>query len=137
MQGSTLVPLVNGTETTRAGGVQRKPLRAIPHYGWSPLKSITTASYALIDSPKPELFDRKADPGQRHNLIHEREAVAQDLRWKSKASPTGSQGRISKGPQPMDAEAEQKLRSLGYLGLARSKHGGEPEDRSQRHDAGW
>jgi arylsulfatase A-like enzyme/Tfp pilus assembly protein PilF len=115
MQGSTLVPLVNGTETTRRVAYSES-LYAELHYGWSPLKSMTTDRYAFIDSPKAELFDRKADPGQRHNLIHEQEAIAQDLRAEIQSITDRFGRKDLKGPQPMDAEAEQKLRSLGYLG---------------------
>jgi arylsulfatase A-like enzyme/tetratricopeptide (TPR) repeat protein len=115
MQGSTLVPLVNGTETTRRAAYSES-LYAQFHYGWSPLKSITTESYTFIDSPKAELFDRKADPGQRTNLIHEREAIAQDLRAELQSITDRFARKDLKGPQPMDAETEQKLRSLGYLG---------------------
>ncbi len=115
MQGSTLVPLVNGTETTRRVAYSES-LYAQFHYGWSPLKSITTDKYAFIDSPKAELFDRKADPGQLHNLIHEQEAVAQDLREELQVITDRFARKDQKGPQPMDAEAQEKLRSLGYLG---------------------
>jgi arylsulfatase A-like enzyme/Tfp pilus assembly protein PilF len=115
MQGSTLVPLVDGTETTRRVAYSES-LYAQLHYGWSPLKSLTTEKYAFIDSPKAELFDRKADPAQLRNLIDEQEAVARDLREELQGITDRFARKDQKGPQPMDAEAQEKLRSLGYLG---------------------
>jgi arylsulfatase A-like enzyme/tetratricopeptide (TPR) repeat protein len=115
MQGSTLVPVINGTETTKRVAYSES-LYAELHYGWSPLKSITTERYAFIESPKSELFDRKADPRQLHNLIQEQEAIAKDLREELHAITDRFTSKDLKGPQPMDAQTQEKLRSLGYLG---------------------
>jgi len=115
MQGSTLIPMINGTEKPGRAAYSES-LYAQLHYGWSPLRSITTERYALIESPKAELFDRKTDPRQLHNLIHDREPVAQDLRAQLQEIVDRFGRKDLAGPQPMDAEAEEKLRSLGYLG---------------------
>jgi arylsulfatase A-like enzyme/predicted Zn-dependent protease len=115
MQGSTLVPVINGTETSKRVAYSES-LYAELHYGWSPLKSVTTERYAFIESPKSELFDRRSDPRQLHNLIQEQEAIAKDLRDELHAITDQFTRKDLKGPQPMDAEAQEKLRSLGYLG---------------------
>jgi arylsulfatase A-like enzyme/tetratricopeptide (TPR) repeat protein len=115
MQGSSLIPVINGTEASDRTAYSES-LYAEHHYGWSPLRSLTTNRHEFIESPKAELFDRKKDPGQLRNLIHDRESVAQDLAEQLRAVSDQYTRKDLGGPRKMDADTEAKLRSLGYLG---------------------
>ncbi len=85
-------------------------------YGWSPLKGILTQHWKLIVSPKPELYDLRHDPQERHNRIRKQRRKATSLRamLAQRTAPTASSS------QPSDAwaakELLEKLRSLGYVG---------------------
>jgi len=66
-----------------------------------------------LDPATWELFDVKSDARQARDLSAERAPVVRELaarlgayRWKTAAAP---------GSQPLDAEAEEQLRALGYL----------------------
>ena len=115
MQGSSLIPVINGTEKSGRTAYSES-LYAQFHYGWSPLRGITTDKYAFIESPKAELFDRQTDPRQLHNLIRDKASVAQGLREQLQALTDQFARKDLEGPKRMDADAEEKLRSLGYLG---------------------
>jgi arylsulfatase A-like enzyme/tetratricopeptide (TPR) repeat protein len=115
MQGASLVPMIDGTEGEDRTAYSES-LYAQFHYGWSPLTSLTTRKYDLIESPKPELFDHTDDPGQTHNLIGSKGSIADSL--KERLDETVAKfGRLDlESPKAMDPDTEEKLRSLGYLG---------------------
>ena len=115
MQGTSLIAVINGTETSTRTAYSES-LYAQHHYGWSPLRSLTTDRYEFIDSPKAELFDRTKDPRQLSNLIHAREPIAQDLAEQLGVVIDQYTSKNLEGPRKMDADTEAKLRSLGYLG---------------------
>ncbi len=48
-------------------------------YGAAPLRGVIGHGMKLIELPIPELYDLKADPGETHNLIHERRREAREL----------------------------------------------------------
>jgi arylsulfatase A-like enzyme/Tfp pilus assembly protein PilF len=115
MQGASLIPLINGAEKSGRTAYSES-IYAQVHYGWSPLKSITTRKYQYIDSPKAELFDREDDPGQRRNLIETKSSVAGSLKEQLQEVVDQFTRKDLAGPAKMDADTEAKLRALGYLG---------------------
>lgn len=42
-------------------------------YGWSPLRSVIQRDFHYIEAPRPELYHLENDPGERENLLPERE----------------------------------------------------------------
>ena len=117
MQGESLLPVINGREGDDRAAYSES-LYAKLHYGWSPLAAVTERKYELIDAPKAELYDSAADPSQKRNLLQEKPEVAADLRDRM-GEIVATLGRTDlAGPKKMDADTEQKLRSLGYLGSA-------------------
>ncbi len=86
-------------------------------FGWSPLYVLRTTRYKYIDSPKAELFDIAADPGETANLVSGRADVAR----KMKAELDGLIERTSRGaPSPqaanLDKDTMERLTALGYVG---------------------
>jgi arylsulfatase A-like enzyme/Tfp pilus assembly protein PilF len=94
------------------------------HFGWSDLHAATDARYRFIRAPRPELFDLKADPGEKVNLAAQRaQAVASMEAWLAR-----TMGGVT-APEEVDADTREKLAALGYVGA-----GGPPPDGGDRPD---
>ena len=82
-------------------------------YGWAPLSALRADGFKLIAAPRPELYDLRADPAERTDLIDRRREVAQRLsaamRHVEGAAPAAARAL----PDPATAES---LRALGYAG---------------------
>ena len=117
MQGKSLGPLIDGRETEGrlAYGETRFPAL---HYGWSPLFSVTSRRFHFIRAPRPELYDRVEDPGETRNLYASRPVTAQDMEQQLTAIVAAAVKGASGERQTVDAETEDKLRALGYLGVS-------------------
>jgi choline-sulfatase len=87
------------------------------HFGWSELKSVRVGDWKYIDAPKPELYDMRADAGERHNALDARGALANGLSAALNKIQSGFSAATAEAPQP-DAETLARLRSLGYVGIA-------------------
>jgi Flp pilus assembly protein TadD len=81
--------------------------------GWAPLRGLVQAGWKYIDLPDAELYDLKSDPGETRNRI------GQDARadlLQKRLSALESEQLVAPVPAALDAEAEARLRSLGYVG---------------------
>jgi len=113
MQGKSLIPLMNGIENANRSAYSESNFPEL-HYGWSPLKAITTSQYKFIEAPKAELYDRKVDPGELKNLFNDQPQIVEAMRRQLQTVTTlDTQKSI---PKPLDPETEEKLRALGYVG---------------------
>lgn len=85
-------------------------------FGWSPLRSMQTEQYQFIEAPKAELYDLGADPQQRVNLAAKDEKTVGALRQQLEGLAQRYAAKRSAAPgEPADAQAAEKLRSLGYV----------------------
>ena len=130
IDGSSLLPMLNGG-IPAGRTVYVETMYPSLHYGWSPLAGIVTEQFKYVDAPKPELYERRRDPGETRNLFAEKTQTVAEL----KQSLVKIRGQ-SKGsnPQPVDSETEEKMRSLGYLASSPSKrnaqnHNIDPKDK--------
>src|SRR5262249_50893521 len=48
-------------------------------FGWSSLASWRAERFLFVEAPRPELYDLRADPQARRNLVHDRPAAARGL----------------------------------------------------------
>jgi arylsulfatase A-like enzyme/Flp pilus assembly protein TadD len=114
VSGASLLPALAGAAM---------PVRAIygetefPYYsfGWSPLYSLTTPDCAYIRGPRPELYDRKTDPGQLNDLAAARPDVLAQLESQLQALEAGM-NRHGGAAVKNDLAQQRALRSLGYAG---------------------
>ncbi len=84
------------------------------HFGWSELLSAVDGRFHYIDSPKPELFDLDADPGETRNLIEEERRPGAALRAFLEQFPR----ELEPPKQETDPETLRKLAALGYVTAA-------------------
>ena len=87
------------------------------HYGWSDLQAIADGRYKLVAAPRRELYDLRDDPGETLDVAASNAARADAL----ERGLRNLLGRLAsrepqKAPQPMDPDAEERLRALGYVG---------------------
>ncbi|MGA9800086.1 MAG: sulfatase-like hydrolase/transferase [Terriglobales bacterium] len=124
VQGRSLLPGLHGE-----GGAPGHPLYGetfLPrlHFNWSELRGAENAKYHFIDAPQSELYDLSKDPGEVHNIIAEKKAVAEEMR----AQLTGLIREYSAGKEMaektgLDPALMERLKSLGYAGFS---GGGDP-----------
>jgi arylsulfatase A-like enzyme/cytochrome c-type biogenesis protein CcmH/NrfG len=94
------------------------------HFDWSELRGSENTKYHFIDAPRPELYDLTKDPGETHNLLTEKKAVAEEMRAKLVAMIRDySAGKELAEKTGLDPALMERLKSLGYAGFS---GGGEP-----------
>jgi arylsulfatase A-like enzyme/Tfp pilus assembly protein PilF len=115
MQGKSLIPLIEGKEKSSRVAYSESMFAEL-HYGWSPLRSVTTADYKFIEAPKAELYDQKTDTAEVRNIFNEKSNESSMLRNQlNQIIRTGTREASTK-PQQVDFETEEKLKALGYIG---------------------
>ena len=80
------------------------------HLGWSDLASLTDDRHQYIESPRPELYDVVADPGEKHDLAPGLPPALRALSAALAAFP-----RPLQAPGISDPEQVRKLAALGYI----------------------
>jgi arylsulfatase A-like enzyme/Flp pilus assembly protein TadD len=124
MQGRSLVPWIAG----RAGADLDALIETFyprENFGWSELVGLISERWKLVQSPRPELFDLRADPLERANLFASSADRAGALAKKLEQEilrQSGGPGAAA-GEASGRAEDRERLRSLGYVNLAPAKPG--------------
>jgi tetratricopeptide (TPR) repeat protein len=114
MQGKSLRAEFNG-ERADPKSVYSESRLAEFHYGWSPLRSITTTEYRFIEAPTAELYDRQTDRSETKNIADQKPEIVQALRNELNVIiQTSSQSNAD--PGKIDPDTEEKLKALGYVG---------------------
>ncbi len=113
--GASLKPYFAGSETAdRIAFAQTDyPL----NFGWAPLRSVRDAQTKLIEAPRPEFYDLRADPGELHNRYEAGNASAEKLRGMLAHlgdPPTAAQMSL---PDPKDKIQEQNLLHSAVMAL--------------------
>ena len=112
-EGRTLRPFLAGERPFDDPGSYFEALNANLTRNWAPLRGIVLGGLKLIDLPLPELYDLTADPGEQRNLYAQQRDRARPLEARldrvTSAVPS-AQSRPS-----IDADAEARLRALGYV----------------------
>jgi tetratricopeptide (TPR) repeat protein len=114
LRGRSLRPLFAGGAITEQG-LYAEALYSRYHFGWSELYALTDARYAFIRAPRDELYDIEQDPAERRNLAADRESTRLAMR---SALDRMTAGATIDAPGEVSADARERLRALGYVGMA-------------------
>jgi arylsulfatase A-like enzyme/Tfp pilus assembly protein PilF len=113
MQGKSLLRLISGNEGGRSAFSESR--YAEIHYGWSPLRSITTKDFKYVDAPKPELYSRKMDPHEANNIYADNRDIVKKLKDELQDIRTKNSDSDIQPARKIDPEMEERLRALGYV----------------------
>lgn len=134
VQGVSLMPLARGEELSLVAHSESWYPRY--HYGWSELISLQDDRTQYIRAPRPELYDLQKDPGELVDKSKDDPArVATFDRALTRELARHKNADAAKGPQTVDAEAEERLAALGYIGSSVSarhledRPRGDPKDK--------
>lgn len=83
--------------------------------GWSPLRSLTTSDWKYIRTPRTELYDLNADPGELTNLAKLQPDIVNDLEQRMMAMEDRFRMREINATELSEKE-RKTLASLGYTG---------------------
>jgi len=86
-------------------------------FGWSPIQVLRAGRLEFIGTPRAELFDLAADPGEQRNLLDSRPEAARDLKA-ALDRLVAETGRGAPAPQAanLDKDTMERLAALGYVG---------------------
>jgi Tfp pilus assembly protein PilF len=113
LSGRSLGPELRGDPPAAAAASRRiygETLYPRLHLGWSDLSSLVDARNQYIESPRPELYDIVADPGEKNDL-----AAGLPPAFRSLRAELSRMSRPYQAPGAGDAEQVKKLASLGYI----------------------
>lgn len=118
VQGESLRPAVETDSFAflPAYGESNYPLVA---FGWASLRSYTTRQWKYVEAPGPELYDRRADPGERTNVIAQHPDIASRLQGELNGL-VASMAKRDGESVALDPEAIRALESLGYVGITQA-----------------
>ncbi len=111
----------------RMGGKDRKDLDSLvetvyprENFGWSELVGLISGRWKYIQSPRPELYDLKNDPGEKEDRILSSAGKAGELKkmLERELLGSGSGGGPASEPKGVRPEDQERLRSLGYVNFA-------------------
>ncbi len=104
-------------------------------FGMAPLHAIRKDGFKWIRAPRSELYDLRADPGERTNLFPSKDTrltgIAAELDKELESLLQASAPRGEARENPMTRETLETLQSLGYLApgaVRRSMAGVDPKD---------
>ena len=95
------------------------------NFGWSELIGLISGRWKYIQSPRPELYDVKNDPGEREDLVASSAGKAGELKKRLEQELLGSSAGDGSaiGRTGVRPEDQERLRSLGYVNFAPAGRG--------------
>jgi len=113
LQGVSLRPLMEGKKFEKKA-IYFESLGPYYNQGWAPQWGFVEGNKKFIDTPIPEFYDLDNDFNESNNIV-ENIDVNVFLKRLNEIKEELSTSRTSSDPQQMDREAQEKLRSLGYV----------------------
>ena len=115
--GSSLVPLLNGSMQTMDLACYSEAVYPRYHFGWSDLAAMRVGTMKYISAPRPELYDLAADPNEERNLYREGSELVESLKSRlSELESDWDDVSPSERIEEIDPDTRARLAALGYLG---------------------
>lgn len=117
-QGRSLMDVMSGGTTGDGATAYTETYYPRTHYGWSDLKALYRGELKLVAAPREELYNLRADPGERVNLATDpayaqrRAAMERTLEEEEMRQ---ARGALAAGTATVSAEDAAALRALGYV----------------------
>ena len=131
--GESVWPLVSGARRAEPRPSFAETYYPKFHFAWSELKAVRVGDWKYIEAPRAELYDLRSDPGEKRDASTARAPLAAGLAAELRKTETGF--APVEAAKPPDRETLERLRSLGYVGLAPSGSGArgpDPKDQLPR-----
>ncbi|MGA2355004.1 MAG: sulfatase-like hydrolase/transferase [Terriglobales bacterium] len=118
LNGESLFPLLEKSGDKKSDDKNERVLFGETDYplrwGWAPLRALRTENAKLIEAPRPELYDPRADPKETKNLYAADGAKLQNLqaemaKWEAKLPTPNNFAKSEKLPDPKDKIEVQNL----------------------------
>ena len=113
LQGVSLLPLMKGKKIEKRA-IYFESLDPFYNMGCAPLRGFIESKKKFFDSPRPEFYDLERDFNEERNLVQEIKLEGYQKRLKDLIEELSS-ARKGESAQKVDREAQEKLRSLGYI----------------------
>ena len=113
LQGVSLLPLIQGKKIEERA-IYFESLGPYYNQGWAPLRGFIEGKKKFIDSPLPEFYNLEEDFNETHNNIEKINLNSYLKRQKKIEEDLSSAQKVPEN-QRIDREAQEKLRSLGYI----------------------
>jgi choline-sulfatase len=135
LSGRSLAAALRGGPEPDEPTTYAETLVPLLQFGWSDLRVIREGRFKYIQAPRPELYDLRDDPGERHDLSREQASRAGAMRAAlATVLDRERQVRREGGPGPAD-EVMERLGALGYVGAGgpaeTATPGADPKDKVQ------
>jgi arylsulfatase A-like enzyme/Flp pilus assembly protein TadD len=132
VDGESLATLLRGETRAREPASYSETYYPRLHYGWSELRSLRADGWKAIDAPRPELYNLREDPDERHNLYEQQRTLADRMIAEASRVEREMGGGAPVVVKTPDPETLERLRSLGYIGvtaaLPQGARGPDPKD---------
>jgi choline-sulfatase len=128
LDGESLLPVVRGHGRASIPPAYAETYYPTLHFGWSALQSIRTGEWKLIEAPRLELYDLRSDATEKTSVASSETSRVARLRSDLKAIEAGWRNTPHAQTKTPDRETIQRLRSLGYVGVAAPSSGTQGPD---------
>lgn len=113
LQGMSLLPLMKGKKIEKRA-IYFESLNPYYNQGAAPLRGFIEEGKKFIDSPLPEFYDMESDFNEDKNLV-QKINLGKNLKKLRKIEEEFSSHQKAQSRQIVNREAQEKLRSLGYI----------------------
>jgi arylsulfatase A-like enzyme/Flp pilus assembly protein TadD len=137
LSGRSLAAALRGEAEPAEATTYAETLVPLLQFGWSDLRVVREGRFKYILAPRPELYDLREDPGERHDLAREQPARAEAMRaaLARVLEREGRGGSRGEGAAAASDETIERLGALGYLGAGGAAEtgtpGADPKDKVQ------
>lgn len=118
IEGTSVAALMTGAVKELGLESYSEALYPLHHFGWSDLRAMRTGRYKLIAAPRPELYDVQEDPGEKHDVFAQRQALGERMldRLRERERRFVKRDQAETQTVEVDPDTRARLAALGYVG---------------------